>query len=78
MNIKPQTKIWSSQQDPPRFDTGEKNCLIKIECADLENEAKTTCKFMNLSFNFVIATSCRVTLYYSLGLSRVSSTSHAN
>ena len=54
-----------------------KKYLIKIGCADLENEAKTTCEFMNLSFNFVVATSCPVTPYYSLSLSRVSSTSHA-
>ena len=28
--------------------------LIKIECTDLENEAKTICKVTNLSFNFVL------------------------
>ena len=28
--------------------------LIKIECADLENEAKTTCEFTNLSFSFFV------------------------
>ena len=56
--------------------SGEKKYLVKIECVDLENEAKTTCKVINLSFNFVVATSCRVTPYYSLSLSRISSTNH--
>ena len=56
--------------------SGEKNYLVKIECADLENEAKTTRTGAHLSFNFVVATSCRVTPYYSLSLSRISSTSH--
>ena len=54
-----------------------KKCLIKIECADLDNEANMTRNAFNLSFNFVVATSCPVTPYYSLSLSRVSSTSHA-
>ena len=52
-----------------------KNCLTQIECADLENEAKTTRKVTYLSFNFVLPTSCRLSPYYSLSLSRISSTS---
>ena len=55
---------------------GEKNCLTQIECADLENEAKTTRNAFNLSFNFVLQTSYRLSPYYSLSLSRISSTSH--
>ena len=46
------------------------------ECADLENEAKTTLKVIYLSFNFCLPTSCRLSPYYSLSLSRISSTSH--
>ena len=69
-------KIWSSQWDPPCFNLYRKNYLIKIECADLENEAKTMRNATNLSFKCVVATSCRMTPYYSLSLSRVSSTSH--
>ena len=53
-----------------------KKCMIKIECADLENDAKTTCSVAKLSVNFVVATSCAMTPYYSLSLSRISSTNH--
>ena len=54
-----------------------KNYLSQIECADVENEAKTTRKVHNLSVNFVVPTSCQLSPYYSLSLSRISSTSHA-
>ena len=46
------------------------NYCIKKECADLENKAKTTCNAFNLSFNFLFATSCPVTPYYSSSLSK--------
>ena len=54
----------------------KKNCLTQIERADLENEANPICKVINLSVNFVVATSCQVTPYYCLSLSRGSSTNH--
>ena len=53
-----------------------KNCLSQIECWNLENEAKTTRKLTNLSFNFLLQTSCKLSPYQSLSLSRISSTSH--
>ena len=53
-----------------------KNCLSQIECWNLENEAKTQRKVINLSVNFVVPTSCHLSPYYSLSLSRISSTSH--
>ena len=53
-----------------------KNYLSQIECWNLENEAKTTRKVVNLSVNFVVPTSCKLSAYYSLSLSRISSTSH--
>ena len=53
-----------------------KNCLSQIECWNLENEAKTTRKITNLSVNFLLPTSCQLSPYYSLSLSRISSTSH--
>ena len=73
---------WPSNEDlaytmtsaAPR--SKEKEYLVKIGCADLENDAKTTRNASKLSVNFVLATSCRVTPYYSLSLSRISSTSH--
>ena len=54
----------------------EKNYLSQIECWNLENETKTTRKIINLSVNFVVPTSCQLSPYYSLSLSRISSTSH--
>ena len=71
-----QMKIWSSRRDPRHFEVEMKNYLIKIECADLQNEAKTTRTGAHLSFDLFVATSCPVAPYYSLSLSRVSSTSH--
>ena len=65
-----QMKIWSSQWDPRHFKIYRKKYLVKIECADLENEAKTTRNCPHLSFNFVVATSCPVTPYYSSSLSK--------
>ena len=53
-----------------------KNYLSQIECWNLENEAKTTRNASNLSVNFVVPTSCQLSPYYSLSLSRISSTSH--
>ena len=53
-----------------------KNRLSQIEHWNLENEAKTTRKVINLSFNFGLPTSCQLSPYYSLSLSRISSTSH--
>ena len=53
-----------------------KNCLSQIECWNLENEAKTTRKVINLSVNFVVPTSCQLSPYYSFNLSRINSTNH--
>ena len=53
-----------------------KNYLSQIECWNFENEAKTTRKVTNLSVNFVVPTSCQLSPYYSLSLSRISSTNH--
>ena len=48
------------------FRSIEKNCLSQIECWNLENEAKTTRKIINLSVNIFwmrLAASCpRITL----------------
>ena len=71
-------KIWLTPWHPPHRNVLEKNCLSQIECWNLENEAKTTRKVHNLSVNFVVPTSCQLTPYYSLSLSRISSTSQLN
>ena len=65
-----QMKIWSSQWDPRCFNVSWKKYIIKIECADLENEAKTTRTFTSLSVNAFVATSCPVTPCYPLSLSK--------
>ena len=44
--------------------------LTQIERADLENAAKTKRKFINFSVKFCLPTSCQVSPYYSLSLSR--------
>ena len=69
-------KIWLTPSNPPHRNVLEKNYLSQIECANLENEAKTTRNAFNLSVNFVVPTSCQLSPYYSLSLSRKSSTSH--
>ena len=53
-----------------------KNYMSQIECWNLENEDKPTRNAFNLSFNFVLPTSCQLSPYYSLSLSRISSTNH--
>ena len=68
---------WSSDEDLAYTMTSAtskctgKNYLSQIECWNLENEAKTTRKILNLSVNFVVPTSCQLCPYYSLGLSRL-------
>ena len=71
----PSDENWELTIRSATLQSGEKY-LIKIECADLENEAKTTRTACMLSFNFVVATSCPVTPSYSLSLSKVRSTNH--
>ena len=72
-----QMKMWLTQWDPQHFDTQEKNCLSQIEHLNLENETKTICKVTDVSVHVLVATGCPMTPYYSLSLSRISSTSHA-
>ena len=69
-------RVWLTPSNPLHQNVLEKNYLSQIECWNLENEAKTTRKIINLSVNFVVPTSCQLSPYYSLSLSRISSTSH--
>ena len=70
-------KIWLTPWHPPYRNVLEKNYLRQTECWDLENQAKTIRNASNLSVNFVVPTSCQLSPYYSLSLSRISSTSHS-